>query len=195
MANKIQVKLILELRNAGLSRNAIASTRHISKRSVSDVFHISDNRGITYTDVKEMSDGAVYRMFYPDKYAVEDLYEDPDYEKIHRELSKVGVTLKLLWEEYRDNCRDSDQYPMGYTKFCKGYDEFTVEQKLTNHLEHKPGVITEVDWSGPTMSYVDTSTGEVRTAYLFVAILPHSQYSYVEATQDMKMDTFIVSDS
>ncbi|MEG1470731.1 MAG: hypothetical protein RSC31_08820 [Anaerovoracaceae bacterium] len=80
---------------------------------------------------------------------------------------------------------------MGYTKFCKGYDEFTVERKLTNHLEHKPGIVAEVDWSGPTMSYIDTATGELITAYLFVATLPYSQYSYVEATIDMKMDTFI----
>ena len=42
-------KLILELRSAGLSRNTIASTRHFSKNSVSDVFHISDEKGITYT--------------------------------------------------------------------------------------------------------------------------------------------------
>ncbi|MEG2871272.1 MAG: IS21 family transposase, partial [Clostridium sp.] len=148
-------------------------------------------RGIVYADVKDISEDAVYRMFYPDKYAVEDLYEDPDYEKIHQELSKVGVTLKLLWEEYQDTCKGADKYPMGYTKFCKGYDEFTVERKLTNHLEHKPGIVAEVDWSGPTMSYIDTATGELITAYLFVATLPYSQYSYVEATIDMKMDTFI----
>ena len=41
------------------------------------------------------------------------------------------------------------------------------------------------------MSYVDTATGEVVTVYLFVATLPYSQYSYVEPTRDMKMDTFI----
>lgn len=60
-----------------------------------------------------------------------------------------------------------------------------------NHLEHKPGVTVEVDWSGPTMAYADTSTGEVVTAYLFVGTLPYSQYSYVEPCQDMKMDSFI----
>ena len=68
---------------------------------------------------------------------------------------------------------------------------FYYRNKLTNHLEHKPGVITEVDWSGPTMSYVDTSTGEIVTVYLFVGTLPYSQYSYVEPTRDMKMDSFI----
>lgn len=191
MANKINVKLILELRAAGLSRNVIASTRHISKHSVSDVMHIADEKGIAYDDVKLLPEEAVYRIFFPDKYAVEELYEQPDYEYVHQELKKVGVTLKLLWQEYQDKCKYSTRIPMGYTKFCNGYSDHTIVNKLTNHLEHKPGVVTEVDWSGPTMSYVDTSTGEVMTVYLFVGTLPYSQYSYVEPTSDMKMDTFI----
>lgn len=191
MANKINVKLILELRAAGLSRNVIASTRHISKHSVSDVMHISGEKGITYDDVKSLPEEAVYRMFFPDKYAVEELYEQPDYEYVHQELKKVGVTLKLLWQEYQDKCKSSTKIPMGYTKFCNGYADHTIVNKLTNHLEHKPGIATEVDWSGPTMSYIDTSTGEIMTVYLFVATLPYSQYSYVEPTLDMKMDTFI----
>ena len=80
---------------------------------------------------------------------------------------------------------------MGYTKYCQGYSEYTIVNKLTNHLEHKPGVAVEVDWSGPTMTYVDTSTGEIVTVYLFVGTLPYSQYSYVEPCRDMKMDSFI----
>ncbi len=191
MANKINVKLILELRAAGLSRNVIASTRHISKHSVSDVMHISDEKNITYEDVRSLPEETVYRMFYPNKYVVEELYEQPDYEYIHQELKKVGVTLKLLWQEYQDNCQSKEKLPMGYTKFCRGYADHTIANRLTNHLEHKPGVVTEVDWSGKTMSYVDTSTGEIVTVYLFVGTLPYSQYSYVEPTIDMKMDSFI----
>ena len=191
MAKKINVKLILELRNAGMSRNGIASTRHMSRHSVSDVFHLADESGITYNDVRFLDEKEVYRMFFPDKYVIDDLYEDPDYEYIHQELRKTGVTLKLLWEEYKDKCLDKDSIPMGYTKFCEGYKNHVTVNKLTNHLDNKPGVKTEVDWSGPTMSYVDTATGEVVTVYLFVATLPYSQYSYVEPTRDMKMDTFI----
>ena len=52
MANKINVKLILELRDAGMSRNTIASTRHISRNSVSDVIHIADEKGIRFKDVR-----------------------------------------------------------------------------------------------------------------------------------------------
>lgn len=191
MARKINVKLILELRKAGLSRNMIAATRHMSKNSVGDVIHISDERGITFDDVSSLDEDAVYRMFYPDKHATENLYHQPDYEYVHKELKRVGVTLKLLWQEYQERCRTEGKLPMGYTKFCNGYSDFTIVNKLTNHLDHKPGAAVEVDWSGPTMSYVDTSTGEIRTVYLFVGTLPYSQYSYVEPCLDMKMDSFI----
>lgn len=185
------MKLILELHAAGLTRNTIAATRSISKHSVSDVLHIAKENGITYDDVKSLNEETIYRMFYPDKYAVEQMYEHPDYVYIHHELKKTGVTLKLLWQEYQDKCSASKRMAMGYTKFCSGYSEYTVANSLTNHLEHKPGEVTEVDWSGPTMGYVDTATGEITTVYLFVGTLPYSQYSYVEPTTDMKMDTFI----
>jgi transposase len=191
MANKIKVKLILELRAAHMSRNTIASTRHMSKNSVGDVFHIADSLCVTFEDIKDKDEEEIYRMFYPDKHAVENMYKEADYEHVHKELKKVGVTLKLLHQEYCDHCKTETDIPMGYTKFCDGYTDFTIGNKLTNHLLHKPGIITEVDWSGPTMSYVDKNTGEIITAYLFVATLPYSQYSYVEPCLDMKQDTWL----
>lgn len=191
MANKINAKLILELQAAGLSRNQIAATRHMSKHSVSDVINIAKEKGIVYEEIKSFHEEEVYRMIFPEKYAIEALFQQPDYEYVHKELKRVGVTLKLLWQEYQDKCKTSETVPMGYTKYCNGYADYTVVNKLTNHLENKPGVKAEVDWSGPTMSYVDTSTGEVVTVYLFVGALPYSQYSYVEPMRDMKMDSFI----
>ena len=191
MANKIKVKLILELHKAGMSRNTIADTRHMSRSSVSDVIHLSKEMSIRFDDVKDKDEEAVYLMFYPDKHAAETMYNDPDYKYVHAELKKVGVTLKLLWEEYRDKCNKEGAIPMGYTKYCNGYGEYTMANTLTNHLIHKPGIISEVDWSGPTMKLVDATTGEIIKVYLFVATLPFSQYSYVEPCLNMKEDTWL----
>ena len=191
MANKINVKLILELRAANMSRNGIAATRHMSKNSVGDVFHIADARGIAFKDVRGLSDEQVYRMFYPEKHVTENMFHHPDYDYVHKELRRIGVTLKLLWQEYQAQCRSADGIPVGYAKYCAGYDSYTTANRLASHLEHKPGIITEVDWSGPAMSYVDTSTGEFIKVYLFVATLPYSQYSYVECCLDMKQDTWL----
>lgn len=66
MARKIQVKLILELREAGMSRNSIASTRNISRHSVSDVFRIADEKGIHFKDVRDLDETAAYQLFYPE---------------------------------------------------------------------------------------------------------------------------------
>lgn len=191
MARKIPVKLILELHAAHMSRNQIAVTRSISKNSVSTVLHIATEKGISYQDIRDMEEADVYRLFFPEKHAVEILFRDPEYEHVHSELKKTGVTLKLLWEEYQEMCRSEGATPMGYSKFCDGYGEFTIANRLTNHLEHRPGEKVEVDWSGSTMSYVDTTNGEIIKVYLFVATLPYSQYSYVEPTRDMKMEAFL----
>ena len=43
-------------------------------------------------------------LFFPEKLSADQIYELPDYGYVHEELKKVGVTLKLLWEEYREKC-------------------------------------------------------------------------------------------
>jgi transposase len=191
MAAKIKVKLILELHKAGMSRNQIADSRHMSRNSVSNVIHIADKLGVRFEDVRDMDDESIYRMFFPDKHTIETMYKDPDYEYVHNELKRVGVTLKLLWQEYRDHCAAAHEISMGYTKYCEGYKDFTGSNKLTNHLLHKPGIDTEVDWGGSKMFYTDSNSREQITVYLFVATLPFSQYSYVEPCLDMKQDTWL----
>ena len=191
MPNKINVKQIMQLHEAGMSRNEIARTRHFAKDSVSEVIKLAAEKQISFSDIQKLSDDEAYRKFFPDRNLLEELYEAPDYEYVHKELRKTGVTLKLLWSEYVDRCNKTQKTPMGYTKFCRDYGAFRTKNSLTNHLEHKPGITVEVDWSGPTMSYTDPATGTKIKVYLFVACLPYSQYAYVEACRDMKQDTWL----
>lgn len=188
---KIPVKLIMRLAESGMSQNAIARLHHISKRSISDVLSISRDKGVSFADVADMTDEEAYRRFYPDRHAYEVIYRQPDYAYVHEELKRVGVTLKLLWQEYQAECRSAEQFAFGYTKFCLGYDEYTVSHELTNHLEHRPGDACEVDWSGKTMRLVDPVTGESVKVYMFVGTLPYSQYSYVEPCTDCKERTWL----
>ena len=191
MSKKIRVKLILRLAESGMSQNAIARLHHISKRSINDVLGIAKERNISFGDVAELTDEEAYRRFYPDKHAYEVIYRQPDYAYIHEELKRVGVTLKLLWQEYQASCRAAEQFGFGYTKFCLGYDEYTCANNLTNHLEHRPGDACEVDWSGKAMRLVDHATGSVSKVYLFVGTLPYSQYAYVEPCLDCKERTWL----
>lgn len=191
MARKIDVKKVLELLDSGLSIREIASTRHISRNSVTQVKSRAAELNIHYAQIQDKSDDAVYTMFYPHKYITEsDTYELPNYEQVHIELKRVGVTLKLLWEEYCAHCRSNNKIPVKYSKYCKDYGEYTCNKDITNHILHKPGVRCEVDWSGPTMSYISADNSKI-TVYLFVATLPYSQYTYVEPVLDMKQSTWL----
>ena len=77
-------------------------------------------------------------------------------------------------------------------QFCKRMNDFMKINKATMHFEHVPGEKTEVDWAGKTISITDFNTGEVNKAYLFVGVLPYSQYVYAEATSDMKEENWIM---
>ena len=191
MARKIQVKLILLLRSTGMSQRAICQSRHMSRSSVSEVFRIADEQNITYADVESKSHAEVYSMFYPDKYPEENVYAPVDYAYVHDELKRPGVTLKRLWKEYRQHCSGSGMLSFGYSKFCDDYNAYAASQNLTNRITHKPGYAIEVDWSGTRMHLADRVTGELIDVYLFVAVLPFSQYTYIEPCLDMKEASWI----
>ena len=121
MARTINVKLILELRHSGMSMNDIAEGNHISKHSVSEVCRIAQRLGITEDEVIRSDNEQLYRRFFPDKRTAQEFYEPVDYDYVHRELRKPGVTLQLLHDEYKDECRQSGKVSVGYSKFCNDY--------------------------------------------------------------------------
>lgn len=186
MARKIKVRLILELRSQGMSMNEISQTRRISKHSVCQTCSAAKDKGLEYSDVKEMTEDVLYHLLFPAKHCNEEVFAKWDMDYVHKELGKRGVNLKLLHVEYLDECSRKDAIPMSYSKFCRDYKSYTYQGKFTSHIEHKPGEKIEVDWSGPTMEYIDLDTGELVTVYIFVATLPYSQYTYVEPCLDMK---------
>lgn len=104
MARKIKVKLIMELREQGMSKRSIARTRRMSMGSVCEVFDIADERGVSWRDVEGMSEDNVCRLFYPDKHARESVFHEPGWDRVHKEMAKVGVNLRLLHDEYKDEC-------------------------------------------------------------------------------------------
>ena len=193
MARKIKAKLIMELREQGQSRRSIAKTRHMSMESVCEVFDIAAERGIAWADVKDVPEDEVYRLFYPDRHVRESVFDEPDWDYVHKEMAKVGVNLRLLHDEYKSDCARRHMVAMGYTRFCERYGDHVAANNLTKRIEHKAGVSCEVDWSGPTIGkgLVDATTGEVSKIYLFVGVLPFSQKAYFEPTLDMKERTWL----
>ena len=109
-----------------------------------------------------------------------------NFEYIDREMKKKGITLFLLWEEYKM------ENPEGcmYTQFCEKYRKYRKNNSVYMRKLYKAGEKMLVDWAGITMKY-STGKGIEKTAYVFVAVLPASSYLYAQPLTDMKMENWI----
>ena len=115
----------------------------------------------------------------------------PDWPVLHRELKRPGVTLSLLWEEYRAVHRDG----YGYSRFGELYRAWKGGLAPTMRQSHVAGEKMFVDYAGATLEVIDGLTGEVRAAQIFVATLGASSYTYAEATWTQALPNWIGSHS
>ncbi len=162
MVRKIQAKLVLRLHAQGLSGRAIARSQGMSRRSVSDVLDAARAVGVGWDDVAGKTDGEVYALLFPGRGERESVYEQPDWARVHRELARVGVTLRILHGEYADGCRRTGKPHMGYDRFCKLYAAYVQKLGVTSRVEHKAGRTIEVDWAGKTLRIVRTRSPGIR---------------------------------
>lgn len=183
---------ILRLNSLGLNNSQIAEACGCSRTTVVQTLRLAKDKSLSYPLPKEMSDKKLAEILFPPPPG-KIKYKMPDYEYVYREMQKKGVTLNLLWLEYCDRCRSSGEVPYQSTQFNKYYGDFLVKKNATMHLNHKPGEIMQVDWAGDTASIIDTDTGNTIPAYVFVATLPYSGYSYVEAFLSMNQECWITA--
>ena len=190
MVRRIKAKLVLRLRAEGFSARQIEA-QGMSRHSVIAVFDAADREGIDYREVADVDDAEVYARLFPGRGEHESVHAQPDWDRVHKELAKVGVTLKLLHGEYVDACRADGSPAMGYDRFCKTYQQHVLVIGAASRVGHKAGQSVEVDWSGKTMQLTDPVTGQQTRVCLFVATLPFSRFAFVEPTLDMKQDTWL----
>jgi len=171
---------ILRLSAQGISKRSIARSCDCSRNTVARVISQARQRQVEWSNISSLSDGEITKRLFPD--LVQPCSrKTPDCDYIHKEMAKSGVTLSLLWKEYCDQCHSNQEIPLKYSQYCNYYRKFVVTTKATMHISRKPGEQTEVDWAGQTADIIDRDSGETLPAYIFVAVLSYSQYSYVEA--------------
>ena len=180
---------ILRLRSLGLNNTQIAASCNCSRTTVIRVLQQASAQGMTHGTVELLSDKDLEARINP-SVAPKVSFEMPDYDYVNKEMQRSGVTLNLLWLEYCDQCRSAGKTPYQLTQFKKYYRDYLAKTNATMHLNHKPGEVMQVDWAGDTASVIDTDTGEVIPAYVFVATLPYSGYSYVETFFSMNQEAW-----
>lgn len=181
---------ILRLRNLGINHSRIAESMGVARQTVIATLQRASAQEVDWQSAESMSDRELAVKLFPAGEG-KPSYKMPDYEYIYREMAKPGTTQQLLWIEYCDKCRESGEIPYQLTQFKTHYREYLAKTKATMHINRKPGETMEVDWAGQTAHIIDSDTGEIINAYVFVAALPYSGYAYAEAFLSQNQEAWI----
>jgi transposase len=184
-----QVREVLRLKHVcGHSGHQIAAMVGVSRYTVAEYLRRAAVVGITWPVPPELDDAALERKLFTPPFASPEAPRlQPEWTRIHAELRRPGVTLLLLWEEYRGARPEG----YGYSRFCDLYSAWRGRLSPTMRQTHPAGERLFVDYAGQTVPVIDAATGEVRQAQVFVAALGASNFTYAEARWTQSLPDWI----
>lgn len=192
-----QIKEVLRLHyETHLSERQIAHGCRISRSTVQRYLERAATANLVWPLPEPLDDTQLERLLFSRPPVQEPgggrppVKAKPDFAKIHQELkANKSVTLQLLWEEF------SEQHPDGvrYSWFCEQYHDWAQHLDVVLRQDHRAGEKTFVDHAGDTIPVIDPSTGQSRPAYVFVAVLGASNYTFAEATWTRSLPDWIGS--
>lgn len=194
MANKpirmIRIKKMLQMLDKGVSGRSICHELKMGRGTFSDYHARIACSGKSYEALLSMSDHELSDILSPKSPLPSESQRKSSLEDrlsgYVSELKLVGVTRRLLWEEYRKE--EPDGY--GYTQFCELLSRYIASQKLSYHNIHAPGDVLQVDFAGDPLWITHPATGE-KTAYpVLICTLPYSSYTYMEVLSSAKQELF-----
>jgi transposase len=171
------------------SQVQISKMLQISRSTVQEYISRLTIASTSYEDTKLLTDEALENVLYNKaQHVFTDSSNDKElnYSYIHAELAKKGVTLRLLWEEYKSSCPNGYQY----SQFCYYFKQWRKTLKVYMHQQHIAGERMYVDYSGKKPSIVNRFTGVITEVELFVMCWGYSQYIYAEAHENQKRENW-----
>ena len=181
---------ILRLHSQGVSSRVIAESLKCSRNTIKRVLERAKEENLNWPLADSVSDPLLGQKLFG-RQARKQQRKIPDYEYVHQEMARNGVTLTLLWSEYCESCKLESSSPLMYSQFCYHYQEYAAKTKATLRIDYKPGDRLEVDWAGDTVFIQDNVTGKQIPVYVFVAVLPCSGYTYVEGFFSRNLESWI----
>jgi transposase len=175
-----KVSDVLRLKfEAGLSNRQIAKSLSIARPTVAEYLRRFDAAQLQWSEAATLGEAVLEGKLFPAvSRPATARRPEPDWVVVHQELRRKGVTQMLLWQEYRSVHPDGFEYSW----FCDHYRVFRAAVDVVMRQTHRAGEKLFVDYAGQTVDVVERSTGEVRCAQIFVAVLGASNYTFAEAT-------------
>ena len=182
-----QLRDLLRLKyEARLPQRAIARACGVGLGTVTAYLHRAVAAGVTWPLPADLDDTALEARLFPRPALATDRTA-PAWAEVHQELKQAGVTLALLWQEYR--VAHPDGY--AYSQFCERYRQWRRALKPSMRQVHRAGAKLFVDFSGKRPHLVDATTGEEMAVELFVGVLGASGLIYAEATRSQDLPSWV----
>ena len=176
--------------DGGQTNRRIARSCHISRPTVADYLLRFEEARLVWPAAAALDDATLEHKLFPPAPAVSTTERTvPNWHHVHHELRGKGVTLTLLWHEYKAAHPEGFQYSW----FCDQYRAWAMKLDVVMRQDHLAGEKLFVDYAGQTAEVVDRRTGEIRQAQIFVAVLGASNYTYAEATWTQQLPDWIGS--
>lgn len=167
------------------SMRKIASITGIPYSTIYDNIPLIISKGLTWPQIDAMSEESLEHMLS----ASSKQRPSPDFGYIEQELKRTGVTLQLLWIEYKESHPDGYQY----SRFCEIYEHWRKQNDVYTPMPHKAGEELYVDYSGDKMTFICLETHQPVEAEIFVAALGASNRIYAEASRSQKLPFWVES--
>ena len=182
---------VLRLRAAGLSHREIALSVGIGQTTVGEYLARAQAAGLSWPLPPEMSEPALGEALFPTPSAAMAASRPvPDWRTVNQELKRTkGVTLKLLWLEWREQEPDG----FGYSQFCYHYDRWLSCGDPVLRMEYAGGERLFVDFSGERMSWYDAERKSAVPVEVFVSALGASGLIYAEATPGQDLESWLMA--
>ena len=178
------IKDILRLKySGGLSHEAISRSLSISKGVVAKYLGLAGAAGLDWPTTAELDEASLERRLLG-RSAAETRLVEPDFARVHIELRRKGVTLVLLWQEYR--AANAGRRTWAYTQFCEHYKAFIRTLKRSMRQQRRAGEKLFIDYAGATLALADGTRAQV-----FVAAMAASSYTFACATADQSMRSWL----
>ena len=187
----LQVRRILQLLSDGHSKREVSRQTCASRNTIDSYEARFFQSGKGYNELLQLPDTELASLVYTSK-----TIKEPDPRRQHlnehldyflNELGRTGVTRELLWDEYRQTV--SENY--SYSRFCDILSRHSNKKSPVYHNTYTPGELTEFDFAGKKMSYVDRSTGEIVECPVLVFTLPYSSFSYIEPLASSRLEHLV----
>jgi transposase len=186
-----KIKEVLRLhKEIGLSERQIAKSCDISRSTVKEYLHRAQRAGLNWPLPSDLDDAQLENLLFP---LIQPIAPEnrgmPPIDYLYQELKKKGVTLQLLWCEYKQANPQGYQY----SQFCKRYQSWVDKLDICLRQVYRAGEKLFVDYAGQTIPVQNPLTGQTQEAYLFVATLGASHYTFAEASFSQDLPSWISS--